>query len=135
MPIAVEELEGATDALVAKLAERGILDGEALLEAAATPSKRKELAAFCSCETGEILQLANRADLARIRGIGGVYSDLLEIAGVDTVKELATRRPDKLYAKIAETNDRDKLTTKPPTQGMIEDWVRQAKGLKPVLTY
>jgi predicted flap endonuclease-1-like 5' DNA nuclease len=135
MPIEVEELEGATDALAAKLAERGILDNEALVEAASTPSKRKELASFCGCETGEILQLANRADLARVRGIGGVYSDLLEIAGVDTVKELATRRPDRLYAKIAETNDRDKLTTKPPTQAMIEDWIKQAKGLTPILTY
>jgi len=35
----------------------------------------------------------------------GVYSDLLEEAGMDTVKELATRRPDNLHAKIDETND------------------------------
>lgn len=35
-----------------------------------------------------MLELANRADLARIKGIAGVYSDLLEEAGVDTIKEL-----------------------------------------------
>jgi predicted flap endonuclease-1-like 5' DNA nuclease len=135
MPTPVKELEGATDELVEKLAERGIMDNEDLVKAAATPSQRKELAGFCGCETSEILHLANRADLARIRGIGGVYSDLLEIAGVDTVKELAKRRPDTLYAKIAETNDRDKLTTKPPTQAMVQDWVSQAKALKSSLTY
>lgn len=135
MPTPVKDLEGVTDELVAKLAERGIADNEALVQAASTPAQRKELATFCGCETGEILHLANRADLARIRGIGGVYSDLLEIAGVDTVKELAKRRPDALYAKIAETNDRDKLTTKPPTQAMIQDWVSQAKALKSTLTY
>ena len=79
------------------------------------------MAGFCRCESADILHLANRADLARIRGISGVYSDLLEIAGVDTVKELATRRADHLFAKIAETNDRDRLTTKPPTQSIVQN--------------
>lgn len=135
MPTPVKDLEGASDELVAKLAERGIMDNEALVQAAATPAQRKELAVFCGCESGDILHLVNRADLARIRGIGGVYSDLLEIAGVDTVKELARRRPDALHAKITETNDRDKLTSKPPTQAMVQDWVNQAKALKSSLTY
>jgi nucleotidyltransferase/DNA polymerase involved in DNA repair len=135
MSTPVKDLEGATDELVAKLAERGIADNEQLVQAASTPAQRKELAGFCGCETGDILHLANRADLARIRGIGGVYSDLLEIAGVDTVKELAARRADKLHAKVSETNDRDKLTTKPPTMAMVQDWVAQAKALKSSLSY
>jgi predicted flap endonuclease-1-like 5' DNA nuclease len=135
MATPVKELEGISDSIVAKLAERNLLDNEQFVEAAATPAKRKELAAFCHCEQGEILQLANRADLARVKGIGGVYSDLLEIAGVDTVKELAGRRADSLYAKITETNGREKLTTKPPTLAMVQDWVRQAKALKAILTY
>jgi predicted flap endonuclease-1-like 5' DNA nuclease len=135
MTTPVTELEGVTEEIAAKLAERGIVDNEQLVQAAATPAQRKELATLCGCESSEILHLANRADLARIRGIGGVYSDLLEIAGVDTVKELATRRPDNLYAKIAETNERDKLTTKPPTQGMVQDWIAQAKALKSTLSY
>ena len=135
MTTPVRDLEGITDEIVAKLAERGIKDNEQLIKAAATPAQRKELATFCECQLGDILHLANRADLARIRGISGVYSDLLEIAGVDTVKELATRRADHLFAKIAETNDRDRLTTKPPTQSMVQNWVNQAKSLPAVLSY
>ncbi|MFZ0788140.1 MAG: DUF4332 domain-containing protein [Chromatiaceae bacterium] len=135
MSTPVKDLEGVTDELVAKLAERGIADNEQLVQAAATPAQRKELAGFCGCDTGDILHLVNRADLARIRGIGGVYSDLLEIAGVDTVKELATRRPDHLHARMIETNDRDKLTSKPPTLSMVQDWVGQAKNLKSKLSY
>ena len=46
--------------------------------------------------------MANRADLARVRGVGGVFSDLLEHAGVDTVREFAIRRPDNLYANLVE---------------------------------
>jgi predicted flap endonuclease-1-like 5' DNA nuclease len=135
MTIPVKDLEGATDEIAAALAERGIKDNEQLVKAASTPAQRKELAAYCGCESGDILHLANRADLARIRGIAGVYSDLLEIAGVDTVKELAMRRADHLQAKIWETNDRDKLTTKPPTLSMVQDWVSQAKALKSTLSY
>jgi predicted flap endonuclease-1-like 5' DNA nuclease len=135
MTTPVKDLEGVTDEIVAKLSERGIRDNEQLVRAAATPAQRKELATFCECESADILHLANRADLARVRGISGVYSDLLEIAGVDTVKELAARRADHLFAKIAETNDRDRLTTKPPTQSMVQNWVNQAKSLPTVLSY
>jgi predicted flap endonuclease-1-like 5' DNA nuclease len=131
----IKDLEGATDELIAALADLGIQDIEQLVKAASTPSQRKELARQCGCESGDILYLANRADLARIRGIGGVYSDLLEIAGVDTVKELATRRADHLTAKIAEINERDKLATRAPNQAMIQDWIAQAKALKSTLIY
>jgi hypothetical protein len=135
MTTPVKDLEGATDEIVAKLLERGIKDNEQLVKAAATPALRKELAVFCECEGADILYLANRADLARIRGISGVYSALLEIAGVDTVKELAARRADHLFAKISETNDRDRLTTKPPSLSMVQNWVNQAKSLPSILTY
>jgi predicted flap endonuclease-1-like 5' DNA nuclease len=135
MVTAVKELAGATDAIVSKLKEKGITDSEELLQASATPAQRKELAASSGCEAREILELANRADLARVKGVSGVYSDLLEAAGVDTVKELATRRPDNLHAKIVETNDASKLTERPPTAKMVSNWVEQAKELPKVLSY
>jgi predicted flap endonuclease-1-like 5' DNA nuclease len=135
MVTAVRELAGVTDAIVAKFKDKGITDNEKLLAAGATPAQRQELADACGCDARQILELANRADLARIKGISGVYSDLLEEAGVDTVKELATRRPDNLHAKITETNDAKRLTERPPTAAMVEDWVNQAKGLPRVLTY
>lgn len=135
MTTPVKELKGVTDTIVAKLKEKGCSNNEKLLDAGAAPAQRKELAAHCGCDPKEILELCNRADLARIKGISGVYSDLLENAGVDTVKELAKRRPDNLHAKILETNKADKLTERPPTAGMVENWVSQAKELPKILTY
>ena len=82
-----------------------------------------------------ILELANRADLARVRGIGGVFSDLLEQAGVDTVKELATRSPDNLHAKLLEMNAQRRLAGRAPTLDMVKDWVAQAKELPKLLEY
>jgi predicted flap endonuclease-1-like 5' DNA nuclease len=135
MTTPVKDLKGANDAMLAKFKELAIADNERLLQAAATPAKRKELAAACGCAPADILAVANRADLARVKGIAGVYSDLLEHAGVDTVKELAKRRPDHLLEKLTETNDAAKLTQRPPTAAMVEDWVTQAKALPAVLTY
>lgn len=135
MSTAVKDLRGATADLVQKLKEKGISTNEQLLAAAASPAQRKELAAFAGCDTRTILELANRADLARVKGISGVYSDLLEKAGVDTVKELATRRADNLHAKMVETNERDQATKQPPSQAMVEGWVQQAKELPKTLTY
>ena len=135
MTTAVKDLQGATDAIVAKLKEKDIKDNDQLLAAGAAPAQRKELASHCGCDAKAILELCNRADLARIKGVSGVYSDLLEKAGVDTVKELATRRPDNLHTKIKETNDKEKLTERPPTAPAVEDWVKQAKELPKFLTY
>lgn len=135
MTTPVKDLKGATDAIVTKLSAMGIKDNEQLVQAAASPAQRKELAGACGCDTAELLQLANRADLARIKGVSGVYSDLLEIAGVDTVKELAARRADNLHATLIATNDKDGLTEKPPAQSTVEDWIAQAKAAPKVLTY
>ena len=93
------------------------------------------MAAYAGVEPRIILELANRADLARIRGVGGVFSDLLEHAGVDTVKELATRRPENLHAKMAETNAQEKLASRTPTLNAVQDWVTQAKELPKLLEH
>lgn len=135
MTMNVKELKGMTEALAEKLAEKGIKDSDQLLEAAATPSGRKELAAHAGVETRAILELANRADLARVKGIGGVFGDLLEAAGVDTIKELATRRADNLHAKIVEVNNDKKLSGRVPTEADVQDWVEQAKALGGKIEY
>ena len=54
---------------------------------------------------------------------------------MDTVKELATRRPDNLHAKLTETNESTQLTQRPPTAAQVQDWVEQAKALPKHITY
>jgi nucleotidyltransferase/DNA polymerase involved in DNA repair len=59
------------------------------------------------------------ADLMRIRGIGKQFSELLEAAGIDTVKELRTRRADNLATKMKEANAAKKLTRATPTERQV----------------
>jgi predicted flap endonuclease-1-like 5' DNA nuclease len=135
MATPVKELQGINDTVLSALTAQDINDNLALVEAAATPAARKALAADCGVSASDLLELVNRADLARINGVSGVYSDLLEEAGVDTVKELATRRPDNLHAKLLETNEVKSITQRPPTAAQVEDWVEQAKALPKIVTY
>ena len=135
MAISIGKLKGMSTELEAKLKERGFYNSDQLLGAAQTPAGRKALVEQVGVESRAILELANRADLARVRGIGGVFSNLLEQAGVDTVKELATRRPDNLHAKLLEINAQKGLAGRAPTLDMVKDWVAQAKELPKLLEY
>ena len=71
----------------------------------------------------------------RVKGVGEEYSDLLEAAGVDTVKELRNRNSANLLAKMVETNEKKRLVRRLPTLSMVERWVAHAKTLDPVITY
>ena len=71
----------------------------------------------------------------RVKGVGEEYSDLLEAAGVDTVKELRNRKPANLHAKILEVNAAKKLARRPPSVSMVERWVAAAKELPPMVKY
>ena len=135
MATLIGKLRGLSYELETKMRERGIRTSDQLLDAARTPAGRQELAAYAGVETRTILELANRADLARVKGIGGVFSDLLEHAGVDTVKELATRRPDNLYARLVEINAQERLAGRAPTRNAVQAWVAYARELPPVLEY
>ncbi len=54
---------------------------------------------------------------------------------MDTVVELATRRPDNLHAKLELTNAERELVQRLPTESQVEDWVGQAKDLPRVVSY
>ena len=135
MSVAIDKIRGITRPLVETLRGVGIRNSEQLLEQAATPQLRKQLSEKTGTEPAVILHLANRADLSRINGIGGVYSDLLEQAGVDTVKELAQRRPDNLYRTMQDINDHRQLAKMLPSEDTVYSWVAQAKNMHKVLEY
>ena len=113
----------------------GIETVEVLLEQGASAKGRKKLAKETDISAKLILKWVNRADLARIKGVGEEYADLLELAGVDTVPELAQRKPENLHKKMVEINEERSLVRRAPPLSAVEDWVAQAKTLGRVITY
>jgi predicted flap endonuclease-1-like 5' DNA nuclease len=135
MSVNLGELKGITDAVLNMMKAQGLGTSDELLEVAKTPEGRKELSQTIGVNATIILDLANRADLARVKGIGRVYSDLMEEAGVDTVIELAQRVPANLHAKLIEINTRRQLTQRPPSLDQVANFVEQAKSLPRMLEY
>lgn len=135
MAKAIGEMRGMTPEVSKQLIAKGIQDSNQLLDAVAKPADRKKLAAELGVESRVVLDLANRADLARVNGVGTVFADLLEKAGVDTVKELATRNPDNLLAKMTEVNSSEQVSKRLPQLADVQNWIAQAKELPKLLQY
>jgi len=131
----LSEIEGIGEVYAAKLEAAGVTSVEKLLEKGATSQGRKSLCASSGVSDTLMLKWVNRADLARIKGIGSEFADLLEAAGVDTVPELAQRNAENLSAKLTEVNASKELTRRLPTTDQVADWIEQAKSLPRIVTY
>ncbi|NND65363.1 MAG: DUF4332 domain-containing protein [Gammaproteobacteria bacterium] len=125
----LETIEGIGKAWATKLKEGGINTQDELLQKGSQPDGRKEIATTCGIDEKKILDWVNRADLARVKGIGGEYADLLESAGVDTVPELAQRNATNLWEKMTEVNNEKSLVRSLPSESQVEEWITQAKDL------
>jgi predicted flap endonuclease-1-like 5' DNA nuclease len=128
-------IEGIGKVSADKLKRVGIRSTKRLLKVAAHRQGRKDLAEQTGLSEKLILEWVNLADLMRIKGIGEEYSDLLEEAGVDTVKELRNRLPDNLYKALFEINTKKRLVRRLPSLKQVKSWVKQAKSLPPIVTY
>ena len=135
MAYKIEEIEGIGPAMKDKLALAGISTTDDLLKLCCDKKGRSSTAETSGCSEGQLLKWANMADLMRISGVGQEYSELLEAAGVDTVKELRNRNAANLTAAMASTNEEKKLTRTVPSEKTVTKWVEQAKGLDPLITH
>ncbi len=129
------EIEGIGPANAAKLNEAGVRGTNGLLEMGGSRKGRQELAKATGFSSQTILEWVNRADLFRVNGIGTQYSDLLEAAGVDTVVELAQRKPEALLETMAAVNAKKNLVNQLPALSLVKDWVKQARSLKRAVEY
>jgi predicted RecB family nuclease len=131
----IKEIEGIDQAQAAKLTAVGIKTIEQLLESGASKKGRQDLAAGTGISEKLIMEWVNRADLFRVPGVGEEISDLLEAAGVDSVPELATRKPENLAAALAEKNAVKKLVRQVPSVLQVAKFVAEAKKLPKLVTH
>ena len=131
----IVDIEGIGEVYAEKLIAAGITSTDDLLNKCANPAGRKALAEETGISPKLILTWTNHCDLMRIDGVGPQFSELLEAAGVDSVKELKHRVPANLQAKIEEVNEQKHLVRRVPSVVEVEKMVAQAKELPPVLEY
>jgi predicted flap endonuclease-1-like 5' DNA nuclease len=131
----ISDIEGIGAAYAAKLRKAGVRSTNELLKAGATKKGRAELAKATGFDAKTILEWVNRADLFRVKGIGAQYSDLLEAAGVDTVLELAKRKPEALLETLIKVNEKKNKVNQVPGLSNVKAWVKSAKSLKRAVEY
>ncbi len=135
MAYKIIDIEGVGEAYGEKLVAAGINTPEQLLEKCANPKGRKALAEQTGIAEKLILKWTNHADLFRIHGVGPQFAELLEAAGVDTVKELQHRVAANLAAKMEAVNAEKKLTRRVPTAGELQKMIDEAKTLPCTMSY
>ncbi len=135
MAYKIEQIEGIGASFAKKLEAVGIKTTDDLLTACATKKGRDDVAEKTGISDKLILKWANHADLFRIKGIAGQFAELLEAAGVDTVKEFRHRVPANLHQKLEEVNEKKNLCNRIPSLSELEKMIAQAKELEPVISY
>ena len=131
----IKEIEGIGPVFGKKLEGAGIATTDALLEQGASKSGRKKIADESGMDESKILSIVNMADLMRVKGVGAEFAELLEAAGVDTLKELRNRNAANLHVALEETNAKKSLTRRVPSLSMVEEFIEQAKAAEPKVTY
>ena len=135
MDYKIIDIEGVGEVYAAKLTAAGINKVSELLEKCAAPKGRKDLAAATEIPEKLILRWTNHADLFRINGVGPQFAELLEAAGVDTVKEFRHRVAENLQPKLAEINEQRHICGRVPAATEVQKMIDQAKELEPKVTY
>lgn len=129
------DIEGVGEAYAEKMAAAGITNANQLLEKGTCPAGRKALEEETGISGKLILKWCNHADLFRVKGVGPQFAELLEAAGVDTVKELAHRNAENLAEKMLEVNNEKKLVRRVPVAKEVQAMIDCAKELPGTLTY
>jgi predicted flap endonuclease-1-like 5' DNA nuclease len=135
MSYPVTAIEGIDAPTAQLLKKAGIRSAHRLLEETKSLSGRKALAAKTGIDEKRLLAFANSADRLRIKGLGKDYAELLQAAGVATVRELKYRNPKKLAEAMAAANNARKLVRQLPSESQIGTWIDRAKSLSPKISY
>jgi len=135
MTYAIADLTVIEPDVAATLKKAGIRTTAKLLENAKDAKGRRKLAEKTGLAEKNILCWANLSDRMRIKGVGEDFANLLQAAGVDTVKELKYRNPARLAKAMAEANVKRKLVRVLPSNGAVVRWIEHAKKLPMKISY
>lgn len=129
MSLHVSKLRGISLDVRIKLKRQGVSYTHQLLREAGSAELCRRLATRSRIDEATLTRLVRRADLARIKGIGAIFADMLEMIGVEQVAALAEQDPNDLHARLHELNAAERLARRSPTPDEVQQWIAQARAL------
>jgi predicted flap endonuclease-1-like 5' DNA nuclease len=132
----MEEVEGIGPQYAEQLSLAGIQTADALLDQGAKPGGRAAIEKATGISQTLILKWVNRIDLMRIKGVGSEFSDLLEMAGVDSPSELAQRNAANLATTFQEVvAARPNTVRRVPSETEVAGWIAEARSMPKVVEH
>jgi len=132
----IRELVGVDEETATKLEAEDINTTLEFIQMCVNKNDRQIISDLLDIHEGDILTMANMADLLRIKSITPAWAWLLEKVGVDTIPELAQRNADHLFEAIEDYSIafHDEVNKKPKLKDVIS-WVDSAKEMDRILKY
>lgn len=125
----IEAIEGIGPGYGKRLRGMAIGDTEALLARGCDREGLAAVAEQVGIEQFVVAKWVCMADLMRVSGVGGQEAELLAWAGVESVQDLATRKPETLARALANTNAKENRVAEPPASAAVSAWVQTAASL------
>jgi len=125
----LSKLRGVTGPVRRRLKRQGIAYTDQLLAAAGPRSECWRLAIRSGIDAALLGRLVCRADLLRIKGIGAIFADMLELLGIDRMARLARQNPTELHGALLGLNAALRFARRAPTPEEVRHWIIQARSL------
>lgn len=129
----IGEVSSISQKLRRQLLVAGIKTTEELLDRA-PPEPRAALVRSTGATEDEMLRAIRIADLMRVKGVGASYGALLVAAGIHGATTLAEAKIAALHGAFPALKSRVPELRRLPNPGQIDEWIRGAAGLSPIVT-
>ncbi len=129
----VEEIEGIGKNYGKKLRDMGISTTEQLLNQCCNLDGRITVAEQIGIEDFVVHKWASMADLMRINGIAGQFSELMVYAGIDSTQDLGQQNAAALYNKLSVSNQEQNRVKTLPDEASLDQMIKQAKSLNTIM--
>jgi hypothetical protein len=131
----IERMPGIDPEDARKLRSLGITAPLLLLKKGASPQGRQSIASALNIPEMQVLKWVNSIDLLRIKGLTIEDAQMLKVAGVDIMVELATRDPESLLGNLDASSKMTNSSYQIPSLVQVQDWISQARELPRIVSY
>jgi hypothetical protein len=128
----IERIEGIGKSLGNYLRNIGVKTTLDLIEKCSTQSGFQQVVKAAEVVEPVVTQWVSRADLMRIPGVDGQYSELMEVSDIKSVQDLGNAEAQALTSKMQTVNQREHRIPDSiplPDVNMVANWIRDAKTL------
>ena len=130
MAYKIETIEGIGPKFGKALRSVGIETTEDLLNLAGSCEGRESISETSGIPSFLVDNWTQMADLMRVAGIGEEYSELLNVAGVTSVQDLAGRDIDNLYPELEHIHDTQNIVRNLPKEKEVKKWIKSSATMK-----